>query len=86
MKSRKEYIHQYILDLSKYLNEACEKYPEPDNFMQGYLYGLRQLLEALKCLESGNRKKYDELYNYINGISEAMNYYDHHIRFNTIEL
>ena len=86
MKSRKEYIHQYILDLSKYLNEACEKYPEPDDYMEGYFYGLRQLLRALNSLESGDQKKYDELYDYINGISSAMNYYDCNIRFNTIEL
>lgn len=86
MKSRKEYIHQYILDLSKYINEAREKHPEPDDFMQGYFWGLGQLFAALEMLESGDQNKYDELYEYINGISSAMNYYDHHIRFNTIEI
>lgn len=86
MKSRKEYIHQYILDLSKYLHEVCEKHPEPDDYINGYIVVLRNLLEALKSLESGDNKKYKEIYDLYKGMAAAMNYFDHHIRFNIIEL
>lgn len=84
MKTRKEYLEDYIQKIEEFKKRINRL--KPNSFRNGYLEELDYLETYLKLIIEDKEEAANDHFDYASGVHAAFEWFEHNIHFNSIEL